>query len=143
MRYKAPPIKLARPTVPIAVDVVILHKGKIVLVKRAIKPYKGYLTLPGGFVIPGQTTRETCIKEAKEETGLDVKITKLIGVFDNPHRDPRGHTASVAYLCISIGGKLKPQKAEVSEVKLLSPKEISEIELGFDHKQIIKESGLI
>lgn len=69
MRYKAQPIKLSRPTVPIAADAVIIHKGKIVLIKRMIKPYKEYFTIPGGFVIPGQTTRETCIKEAKEETG--------------------------------------------------------------------------
>jgi len=143
MRYKAPPIKLSRPTVPIAVDIVIIHKGKIVLVKRVINPYRGYFTLPGGFVIPGQTTRETCLKEAKEETGLDVKIIKLIDVFDDPHRDPRGHTASVAYLCKSAGGKLKPQKTETSEVKLFSPKEIKKLDLGFDHKQIIKDAGFI
>jgi len=67
----------------------------------------------------------------------------LIGVYDNPHRDPRGHTASVAYLCKSVGGKLKVQKTEVSEVKLLSPEEIKKLDLGFDHKQIIKDVGLI
>jgi 8-oxo-dGTP diphosphatase len=143
MRYKAPPMKLARPTVPVAVDAVIVHRGKIVLTKRAIPPFKGYFTVPGGFVIPGYTTRETCIKEAKEETGLDVEIIRLIGVFDDPHRDPRGHTLSVVYLCKSVGGKLEPQKTETSEVRLFSPEEIKKMELGFDHKKEIEGAGLI
>jgi len=142
MKDKVKPIKLFWPTVPVAVDAIILHRGKIVLTKRSIKPYKGQFVFPGGFMVPGETSKKACIREAKEESGLDVKIIKLIGVFDDPHRDPRGHTLSVAYLCKSVGGKLKPQEGESSEVKLFSPKEIKKIKLGFDHEQIVKELEL-
>jgi len=143
MRNKAKAIKLFWPTVPVSVDAVIIHRGKIVLTKRSIKPYEGYFVFPGGFMEPGETSKEACIREAKEECGLDVKITKLIGVFDDPKRDPRGHTLSVAYLCESVGGKLKSEKTENSEVKLFSPKEIKKIKLGFDHKHILEEARLI
>lgn len=143
MRNKVKPIKLFWPTVPVVVDAIILHKEKIVLTKRSIKPYKGCFVLPGGFMTPGETTKEACKREAKEESGLKVKIIKLIGVFDDPYRDPRGHTLSVTYLCKSIGGKLKPQEMETSEVKLFSTEEIRKMELGFDHKEILKKAGLI
>lgn len=143
MKHEIKPIKLFWPTVPAVIDAVVVHKGKIVLTKRTIKPYKGYFVLPGGFIEPGETSKEACKRETKEESGLNVKIIKLIGIFDDPYRDPRGHTLSVAYLCKSVGGKLKPQEEENSEVKLFSPKEIKKMELGFDHKKILQEAGLI
>jgi len=78
------------------VDVVIFvpHRG-IVLVARKNPPL-GW-ALPGGFVDYGETCEAAAVREAKEETGLDVELTGLLGVYSDPARDPRGHTMSVVY----------------------------------------------
>jgi 8-oxo-dGTP diphosphatase len=78
------------------VDVVIYAPGRgVVLVERANPPY-GW-ALPGGFVDYGESCEHAAIREAKEETGLDVELTGIVGVYSDPDRDPRQHTMSVVY----------------------------------------------
>ncbi|RLI30286.1 NUDIX hydrolase, partial [Candidatus Bathyarchaeota archaeon] len=83
----------------IAVDVVIVRKdGSIVLIKRKNEPFKDHWAIPGGFVEYGERVEEAAIREAKEETGLEIRIKKLVGVYSDPNRDPRGHVISITYL---------------------------------------------
>lgn len=83
------------------VDVVILvpdgadGEDGIVLVER-LNPPHGW-ALPGGFVDEGETCEAAAIREMREETGLDVVLTGLLGVYSDPRRDPRQHTMSVVY----------------------------------------------
>lgn len=78
------------------VDVVIHVPGRgLVLVERRNPPH-GW-ALPGGFVDYGETCEEAAVREAREETGLDVVLTGLLGVYSDPARDPRHHTISVVY----------------------------------------------
>lgn len=78
------------------VDVVIHVPGRgIVLVERRNPPH-GW-ALPGGFVDYGESCEEAAVREAREETGLDVVLTGLLGVYSDPSRDPRHHTISVVY----------------------------------------------
>lgn len=78
------------------VDVVIFDPARgVVLVERRNLPF-GW-ALPGGFVDYGETCEAAARREAKEETGLDVVLTGLVGVYSDPARDPRGHTLSVVY----------------------------------------------
>ena len=82
------------------VDVVILvpeagPDGGVVLVERR-NPPPGW-ALPGGFVDYGETCEQAAVREAREETGLDVELTGLLGVYSDPSRDPRQHTLSVVY----------------------------------------------
>ena len=94
-----------KPATPLlTVDAVILYNNKkdIVLIKRKNPPFKNGYALPGGFVDVGETVEDACIREALEETNIKVKIIKLIGVFSDPKRDPRGHTVSVAFLCGTV-----------------------------------------
>jgi len=121
----------------VSVDPVILISGKIVLTKRAVDPFNGYWVLPGGRVEKNETVEQACIREAKEETGLDVKIVKMTGVYSSPKRDPRG-TVAVAFLCTGKG-KLKYAKEEATEIKLFDLKRLPK-KLGFDHKKIIKDA---
>ena len=73
------------------VDIVILAAGLgIVLVERK-NPPPGW-ALPGGFVDYGESCEAAAVREAREETGLDVVLTGLVGVYSDPARDPRGHT---------------------------------------------------
>jgi len=120
----------------LAVDAIILHKKKIVLVKRKNPPYENHYALPGGFVEKGETVEQALIREAKEETGLDVEIMKLVGVYSDPKRDPRGRVVSLCYLT-KAKGELAPD-TDAGETALFSISELPE--LAFDHEQMIADA---
>jgi len=92
-------VKYKNPTP--TVDVVILvpngtsEGDGVVLIERLNPPY-GW-ALPGGFVDAGETCESAAVREMKEETGLDVILTGLLGVYSDPERDPRQHTMSAVY----------------------------------------------
>ena len=136
-------MKIPKPITPlVAVDAVIhFRKDSIILIRRKNPPYQGQLALPGGFVDLKETTEEACIREAYEETNVNVKISKLIGVFSKPDRDPRGPTISIAYLCVPITNKEKPlAKDDAADLEIVYLKDICSLELAFDHKDIIKSA---
>jgi 8-oxo-dGTP diphosphatase len=87
------------------VDVVVLVPGSVpeqdgvVLIERA-NPPSGW-ALPGGFVDYGETCERAAVRECLEETGLDVILTGLLGVYSDPLRDPRQHTLSVVYTAVA------------------------------------------
>ncbi|WP_135604227.1 NUDIX hydrolase [Methanococcoides sp. NM1] len=126
------------PTTPLlTVDAVIILNGKIILIKRKNPPFKNRFALPGGFVEIGETTEAAAIREAYEETGLFIDLVKLIGVYSEPSRDPRGHTVSVCYLAIGHG---KPKAAtDAAEVAPFDLKELPDI--AFDHRKMIDDAG--
>src|SRR6187549_3761660 len=81
----------------VTVDIIIECGEGIVLVRRRHPPH-GW-ALPGGFVDPGESVAQAARREAKEETGLDVELTELLGVYSDPKRDPRGlFTASTVFI---------------------------------------------
>jgi 8-oxo-dGTP diphosphatase len=126
-----------KPVTPLlTVDTLILYEGKIVLIKRRNPPYRDHFALPGGFVEVGETVEAAAAREAKEETGLDIKLVKLLGVYSDPSRDPRGHTVSVCFLATG-SGNLKAG-SDAKDIKLSCIKEIPE--LAFDHNKIIEEA---
>ena len=107
----------------------------IVLIERKNDP-KG-LALPGGFVDVGESVEEALIREMQEETHLDVKIVKLLGIYSNPKRDPRFHTASAVFIVKAQG---KPTAGDdAKEAKLFALDEIPIDDLVFDHSQILKD----
>ncbi|MHA2037089.1 MAG: NUDIX domain-containing protein [Promethearchaeota archaeon] len=138
---------MPKPVTPlIAVDAVILlnNKQDLVLIRRKYIPFKGKLALPGGFVDVGETVEQACIREAREETNIEVKITKLIGVFSNPKRDPRTHTISIAFLCEPSTKNEKPKALDDAASLEITPlKKVSNLQLAFDHLDIIKSSGIL
>ena len=107
----------------------------IVLIERSNDP-KG-LALPGGFVDVGERIEDALVREMKEETHLDVQISQLLGVYSDPKRDPRFHTASVVFIAKSQG---QPQGGDdAKEAKLYTLEEIPMDQLVFDHSAILKE----
>ncbi len=85
---------MAGPETPkLMVDVVIPSEGgRVVLIRRGSEPFEGRWALPGGFVEVGETVEEAAASEAEEETGLQVEILRLVGVYSDPDRDPRAAT---------------------------------------------------
>ncbi len=129
-------MKIIPVTPLLAVDALIIYEGKIVLIKRKNPPYQGHFALPGGFVEIGETVEAAVVREAKEETGLDIEILKLLGVYSEPSRDPRGHVVSICYLARG-SGTLKPD-SDAIDLRLFDLNEIPE--LAFDHNKIIKNA---
>ena len=73
-------------TPKLTVDAVVITGEGVVLIKRKNPPFQGMWALPGGFVEVGETTEEACVREVEEETGLEVEIVKLLGVYSDPTR---------------------------------------------------------
>ena len=138
---------MLKPITPLlTVDVVILMNDKkdLVLIRRKNPPFQGDLALPGGFVEVGETVENACIREAKEETNINIKIVKLIGVFSDPKRDPRSHNVTIAFLCEPLTKNEKPKAMDDAAVLEIVPlSKISALKLAFDHKEIIKTSGIL
>lgn len=130
-------------SITLTVDAIIItDDGRIVLVKRVFDPYKDHWALPGGVVEYGERVEDAVIREAKEETGLDIKIERLIGVYSDPGRDPRGHFVSISFLCRPTGGSLRASE-ETKEVKAFLKEELRSIKLAFDHEKMLRDAGLI
>lgn len=105
----------------------------IVLIERLNRPLG--VAIPGGFVDIGETVENAVIREMKEETTLDITIESLLGVYSDPKRDERFHTASIVYICKAYG---TPKAADdAKEVYVYKIDEIPLEKLVFDHKQII------
>ena len=128
---------MAGPETPkLMVDVIIPSEEGIVLVRRGSGPFEGQWALPGGFVEVGETVEAAAVRETEEETGLAVEIARLVGVYSDPERDPRGHNVSVAFLARVVGGDLVAA-SDAAEVSVLDP---YSVELAFDHRRIVADA---
>jgi len=116
------------------VDIIIEIDNKIVLIERKNQPY-GW-AIPGGFVDYGESLIETAIREAKEETGLDVEIIHQLATYSDPNRDPRGHTISTVYIAKAKGTPKGGDDAK--RAQLFDPQNLPS-PICFDHKQIIED----
>src|SRR5882762_10401832 len=86
------------PTVDVLIEI---GDGQIVLIRRR-NPPPGW-AIPGGFIDVGETAEQAGVREAREETGLDVELTELFGVYSDPTRDPRHHTIAIVFLGCASG----------------------------------------
>jgi len=120
----------------VTVDGLILRQGKLVAVLRRNEPFRGMPALPGGFVELGESTEVAVVREVREETGLDTRVERLVGVYSDPARDPRGHTVAVAYSLETLGGELRAG-SDAEDVVLLDPEVLPP--MAFDHATIVAD----
>lgn len=96
----------------LGVGALIFRRGAILLVERGREPLKGYWSLPGGLVEPGELLEDAVRREVQEETGLVVKPRWIHKIFERIIRDRSGdaeyHYVLIDYICKLTGGKLRP-----------------------------------
>ena len=139
MKIKAKEVSIGK-----AVDAVVEDgKGNLVLIKRKYPPFQNFYALPGGFIEENEKPEDAVIREVEEETNLNVKIIEKIGFYNEEGRDPRGNVHSTAYKCMIIGDvSLMKSGLESEEVKLISIEKLIDMELAFDHKEILKDAKI-
>jgi 8-oxo-dGTP diphosphatase len=113
----------------------VVIQGKLVAIRRGNEPFLGMPALPGGFLELGERTVDAVVREVREETGLETKVVRLIGVFSTPTRDPRGHTVSVAYALEVVGGSLAAG-SDAADIVLIDPDRPPA--MAFDHNEIVR-----
>lgn len=106
----------------------------IVLINRKNPPY-GW-ALPGGFVDYGESLEQAAVREAKEETSLDVQLQCQMHTYSDPKRDPRKHTISTVYIARAKGTPVARDDAQ--EIMVVSKDEIN-FPLAFDHEKILAD----
>jgi 8-oxo-dGTP diphosphatase len=120
-------------TVDLVIEMLDRPGRPVVLIERKYPP-PGW-ALPGGFVDVGETLEEAAVREAREETSLAVTLTRLLGMYSDPARDARGHTASAVYVAEARG---EPRAADdASHLALYDPRNTPP--LAFDHDRIMKD----
>lgn len=129
---------MPRPVTPLlSVDVVIelidRDSRPIVLIERRYEPH-GW-ALPGGFVDVGETVEQAAVREAREETALEVELQMLLGCYSDPRRDPRGHTVSVVYVATAQG---EPEARDDARTVALADPADPPV-LAFDHARIVAD----
>ncbi len=129
MTYKNPSV---------TVDCVVFDDhDRLLLIRRKNPPFAGQFALPGGFVDYGETTEAAARRELMEETGLAARDLRLIGVYSDPKRDPRGHTIGIAYLTtIKDGAPVAGDDAAAAEFRA----DWRELDLAFDHDGIVRDA---
>lgn len=124
------------------VDTIIQKDSRVLLVKRKNEPFKDYFALPGGFVNEGERVEDAAKREAKEETSLDIELVDILGVYSDPHRDPRGHIMSTVFIGkISHNNeKIEPlAHDDAAAIGWIDLQKVEKTSLAFDHEKIISD----
>ena len=107
--------------------------GQLVFIERKNPPLG--LALPGGFVDEGEFVADAAVREAKEETGLDIELVELFHVYSDPARDPRGHSVAIVYVATASG---EPVAGDDAAAVIVTDPDQSP-PLIFDHGKILAD----
>ena len=116
------------------VDIIIGYMDGIILIKRK-NPPAGW-AIPGGFVDYGETLEHAAVREAKEETGLKVKLIRQFHAYSDPKRDPRQHTISTVFIA-EASGKAKAGD-DAAEFGVFNKDNMPD-NIAFDHRKILND----
>lgn len=129
--------------------VIITSENEIVLAKRTKNIVGGgQWHLPGGRVLFNEKFETTLKRVALNKTNLKIELLypalmeSLVGIYDDPKRDPREHVVGLAFLCKIVGGAAKPGQ-KVEEIKSFSKFKIKDLQIAFDHLEMIEDASAI
>jgi len=126
----------------VGVGAVIIHEGRVVLVKRGSPPLQGEWSLPGGVVELGETLRAAAEREAREETGLIVKAGEVLEVLDRIIPGERGapqyHYVLIDFLCTVESGELRAG-GDAADARWAGEGELAEFKLELPALQVIRK----
>lgn len=129
-KYKNP-----MPTADVIIEIDKHDQGQgIVLIKRKNPPY-GW-ALPGGFVDYGESLEDAAVREAAEETSLEVTLKYQLHTYSDPKRDPRKHTITTVFVASATGTPVAQDDA--AEIGIFTREEI-DFPLAFDHDKILAD----
>jgi ADP-ribose pyrophosphatase YjhB (NUDIX family) len=114
------------------VDIIIEVDDGIILINRKNPPY-GW-AIPGGFIDYGESAEDAAMREAKEETSMEVINLQLMNVYSAPDRDPRQHTISIVFMAKAKG---KPKANDDAKDIAIYDRETLPSPLAFDHGKIL------
>jgi len=118
----------------LTVDIIIEIDGGIVLIERKNIPH-GW-AIPGGFVDYGESVETAAVREANEETSLDVVLTEQFYTYSDPNRDARHHTVSTVFIATANG---VPRGADDAKVARVFRENDLPLPIVFDHEQILRD----
>jgi ADP-ribose pyrophosphatase YjhB (NUDIX family) len=129
------------PEVPlVGVGAIIIEDSRVLLVKRAHPPLQARWSIPGGVLEVGELVREAAIREAREETGLTVEPSDLLGVYDrilrNPAQRVQYHYVLIDFLCRRVAGDLTAA-SDAAEVRWFSREDLPALCLAEDTLDVI------
>lgn len=126
----------------VGVGAVVIEADRVILVKRANPPLKGEWSIPGGVLEVGEMLRDTAMREAREETGLLVEPSSLLGVYDRVLRDTDGrplyHYVLIDFFCRKLSGEARAG-GDAAEVHWFSEAEIAGLNLAPDTEEVVKK----
>ncbi len=127
----------------VGVGAIIIQDGRLLLVRRGSPPQQGEWSLPGGLVETGERLEEAVRREVREETGLEVEVLKLAGVFERIVRDAQGrleyHYILLDYLCRVSGGSLR-HGTDATAVAWVTPDELAEYPLTSGTREFLEQA---
>jgi ADP-ribose pyrophosphatase YjhB (NUDIX family) len=117
------------------VDIIIEQDNGVVLILRRNEPC--LWAIPGGYCDYWESLEQAAVREAREETGLEVKLIEQFHTYSDPQRDPRQHNITTVYIALPIGGVLQAQD-DAQEIGVFSEDSLPPV-LAFDHDQILED----
>ncbi len=131
------------PEIPlVGVGAIIIDGPRVLLVKRAHPPLQAQWSIPGGVLEVGELVREAAVREAKEETGLEVEPGELLGVYDrvlrNDEKRVQYHYVLIDFLCRAVGGELRAA-SDAAEVRWFTRDELPALHLAEDTQDVIRK----
>ncbi len=104
-------------------DAVVVDGDSVLMVKASRGLVPDVWDLPGGFINYGESPEESLIREVKEETGLEVRVNRLLSTSASVSREHSLYFLALFYVCEVVGGSLKPEPGEISEARWMTVKE--------------------
>jgi 8-oxo-dGTP diphosphatase len=127
------------PRPAVTVDIILFYRAarniEVLLIKRALEPFKGRWAFPGGFIDEDEALEDAAARELREETGIEKVDLKQSGAFGDPGRDPRGHTVSIAFTAVLENREEAKAADDAEDVAWHSVARLPR--LAFDHKKIL------